>query len=74
MPTPIKSKRNQLLEEGAQDITKGDFEHYTLKEINEQPQTIRNASLAAYPEEYGTAIFDELNFDNDELLSVPSGF
>lgn len=67
---PITKKTEQLVQ-GSEEITKGKFDHYTLKEIHEQPQTIRNAILSRFIEEYGTAIFDDgLNFDDNELLSV----
>lgn len=52
------------------DSNKGHFEHYTLKEINEQPQAIYNALEGHMLEEYGTAVFDELKFDVSELLAV----
>lgn len=60
----------QQLEFSGEDVTKGDFEHYTLKEIHDQPQTIRNAMFNRVIEEYGTAYFDELTFDVNELLAV----
>ncbi len=52
------------------EVSKGDFEHYTLKEIYEQPQTIRNALLSRFLIEYGTAVFDELAFSDGDLLAV----
>ncbi len=52
------------------DANKGVFDHYTLKEINEQPQAIRNALDGRCLDDYGTAHFDELNFDLSELLGV----
>lgn len=52
------------------DSHKGRFDHYTLKEINEQPQSIYNALEGHLQEEYGTAVFDELKFDLSELLGV----
>jgi glucosamine--fructose-6-phosphate aminotransferase (isomerizing) len=64
------NKQSQLLAQHAEDITKGEFEHYTLKEIYEQPQTIRNALLSRVLEEFGTAYFEELHFSMNELLSV----
>ena len=63
-------KKKEILEHQVEDASKGNFEHFTLKEIFEQPQTIRNALLSRYLEEYGTAIFEELNFDVSELLAV----
>lgn len=64
------SKISEKLGEGVADISKGNFEHYTLKEIFEQPQTIRSALLSRFSEEYGTAIFEDLNIDEIELQSI----
>ena len=63
-------KPSKTLSHEHEEITKGEYEHYTLKEINEQPQTIRNALLSRYLEEYGTAVFEELTFETNDLLSV----
>lgn len=63
-------KKIEHLEVTGIDADKGSFEHYTLKEINEQPQAIRNALEGRFLEEYGTALFDELNFELSELLAV----
>ena len=52
------------------DASKGDYEHYTLKEIFEQPQTLRNALLSRFLLEYGTAFFEELKFDDAEFLQL----
>jgi glutamine---fructose-6-phosphate transaminase (isomerizing) len=64
------AKEVERLGEALGEVSKGGFEHYTLKEIHEQPQTIRSALLSRFMDEYGTAIFEELNFDLNELLSV----
>ncbi|NGX43194.1 MAG: Glutamine--fructose-6-phosphate aminotransferase [isomerizing] [Chlamydiae bacterium] len=64
------SKETEKLSIGMEEISKEGYEHYTLKEINEQPQSIRSALLSRYLEDYGTAIFEELTFDVNELLSV----
>lgn len=69
MMAPI-NKKKEYLAIHAEDVTKGVFEHYTLKEIYEQPQTIRNATLSRYADEFGQAIFEEINFDLNELLAV----
>jgi glucosamine--fructose-6-phosphate aminotransferase (isomerizing) len=53
-----------------EEHSKGDFEHFTLKEIFQQPQTIRNALLSRFLEDYGTVIFDEVNFNINELQAV----
>jgi glucosamine--fructose-6-phosphate aminotransferase (isomerizing) len=52
------------------EISKAGYEHFTLKEIHEQPQTVRSAMLSRLHEEYGTAIFEELELDVNELMSV----
>lgn len=65
----IVKEKSTLGEEYA-DVSKSGFEHYTLKEINEQPQTIRSALLSRFSDDYGTAAFDELNFDVGELMAV----
>lgn len=64
------AKQAALLDRSMSDISKQGFEHYTLKEIFEQPQTIRSALLARFMDEYGTAVFEELTFDLNQLLSV----
>ncbi|MCE5319153.1 MAG: glutamine--fructose-6-phosphate transaminase (isomerizing), partial [Parachlamydia sp.] len=64
------TKETQQLALHAEDVSKGQFEHFTLKEIHEQPQTIRNALLSRLLEDYGTAFFEELDFSMNELLAV----
>ncbi len=63
-------KQRERVETEAVDVSKGDFEHFTLKEIYEQPQTIRNALLSRFLEEYGTASLEGFDFDVNELLKV----
>lgn len=63
-------KETHLLDHEASDTTKGDYEHYTLKEIFEQPQTLRNALLSRIHLDYGTAIFEGLSFTDTDLLGV----
>ncbi len=66
----VIEKESYLLKEDSGEISKGEFEHYTLKEIHEQPQTIRNALLGRFIPEYGTALFEELTFKAVDLLTV----
>ncbi len=66
----LQNKASQKLNVKAESVSKGDYEHFTLKEIFEQPQTIRSALLSRFHDDYGTAIFSELTFDVHELLSV----
>ena len=54
--------------------SKGNFEHYTLKEIFEQPQLCAMPLLSRFLDDYGTAIFEELNFDVNELLICGTDF
>lgn len=63
-------KETHLLDHIVSESTKGDFEHYTLKEIYEQPQTLKNALLSRFLLDYGTAIFEELKFEESDLLEV----
>lgn len=63
-------KTVELLEREADEMTKDGFEHFMLKEISEQPQTIRNALLSRFMEEYGIARLDGLGMDVNELLAV----
>lgn len=63
-------KKPETLTMEAEYVSKMGYEHFTLKEINEQPQSIRNAILSRYLEDYGTAVFEELSFDVSELLSI----
>ena len=63
-------RSSEILSGAIQETTKAGYEHYTLKEIHEQPQTIRSALLSRFMEDYGTAVFEELHFDENELLSV----
>lgn len=65
----IKKEREQL-QNALEDISKGGFEHYTLKEIFQQPQTIRNALSSRFLEEYGNVIFEEIQFNLEEFLAV----
>jgi glutamine---fructose-6-phosphate transaminase (isomerizing) len=64
------TRQTEILNAASEDISKGTYEHFTLKEIHDQPQTIRSALLSRFREEYGTAEFEELEFDINELQSV----
>ena len=64
------SKDSQKLGFAIEDLSKGDYEHYTLKEIFQQPQTILNATGTRFLEEYGSVTFDDVNFELNELLGI----
>ncbi len=63
-------KKSETIDLDSIESQKGAFEHYTLKEIFEQPSTLKAAILSRFHDEYGTAIFDTLNFDVSDLLRV----
>lgn len=63
-------KTRELLASQEYSFSKGDFAHYTLKEIFEQPTSLRNALFSRYSEEQGTSVLDGLGFDVHELLQV----
>ncbi len=63
-------KEVEELEMDAEAVSKGLFQHYMHKEIHEQPQTVLNALLSRYSEEYGTATLDTLGLSDEELLQV----
>lgn len=64
------SRKSEKLSAAIEDSSKGHFEHYTLKEINEQPQTIQRALMSRCNDEFGTAEFEEFNGDIIDLMSV----
>lgn len=63
-------KKHQTLAIDAHEISKGKYQHYTLKEINEQPHTIRNAFSSRCLDEYGTAHFDGMMKYAQQLHSI----
>lgn len=66
------TKETEELAAHASDVSKGEFSHYTLKEIYEQPQSLRNAFASRFLEDYGTAVFEEPSFNSDLLATVES--
>jgi len=58
------------LEFQAEEVEKGDFPHYMLKEIFEQPRAVANAIRGRIDPEEATAKFGGLNMTNAELRSV----
>lgn len=51
-------------------LTKNGFDHFMLKEIFEQPDTIRQAMHGRFLEDFGTAEFDDFTFTPQELSSI----
>ena len=52
------------------DADKGDFEHFMLKEIHEQPVSIQNALRGRLSRDEATALFGGLNMTPQELRNV----
>lgn len=64
------SKPVQTISMDQIDSSKGNYAHYTLKEIFEQPRTIKNAYATRFSEEYGTAYFEGLKEHIQHLQSI----
>ncbi|MEA3272658.1 MAG: glutamine--fructose-6-phosphate transaminase (isomerizing) [Patescibacteria group bacterium] len=60
----------QEVEWSADDIEKGDFAHYMLKEIFEQPQVVRNTTAGRLLINEGSAHFGGLNLSDNELRMI----
>src|SRR6266550_464908 len=58
------------LEFGAQDAQRGEYEHFMLKEIFEQPRTVENALRGRVEMEGATARFGGLNMSSAELRAI----
>jgi glucosamine--fructose-6-phosphate aminotransferase (isomerizing) len=58
------------LDQVSTDIELGEFEHYMLKEIFEQPSTIENALRGRLDEDEATAKFGGLNLDPQQLRRI----
>lgn len=63
-------KSREKLKFSVEDMSKGNYEHFTLKEIFQQPQTIRSALGNRFLQEYGSVTFEDVKFDLNELLAV----
>jgi glutamine---fructose-6-phosphate transaminase (isomerizing) len=58
------------LETTVADLDPGDFEHFMLKEIHEQPEALENAMRGRLDESDGSARFGGLNLDPQRLRQV----
>jgi glucosamine--fructose-6-phosphate aminotransferase (isomerizing) len=58
------------LEFGAEDAQRGEYEHFMLKEIFEQPRTVENALRGRVELEGATARFGGLNMSAAELRAI----
>ena len=64
------AKHIKVLEQSAVDTELGEFEHYMLKEIFEQPTTIENALRGRLDDDEATAVFGGLNMDPQKLRRI----
>jgi glucosamine--fructose-6-phosphate aminotransferase (isomerizing) len=60
----------KTLEIDESDVELGGFPHYMLKEIYEQPETLRNAMRGRLDKDAATAVFGGLNMTPHQLQSV----
>lgn len=67
--TPIHLESFEL-DLDAEEVSKGKYQHYMLKEIFEQPQTVTNALLSRHSLELGKAFFDELTIPEEQLQAL----
>lgn len=51
-------------------ISKNGYDHFMLKEIFEQPQTVQQAMMGRFKEDFGTAEFEELTLSPQYLQSI----
>lgn len=63
-------KTRELIASQVSGAVKGEYAHFTLKEIFEQPTTLQNVMFSRTIPEYGTALLEGLNFDISELMGV----
>ncbi|MFM8365343.1 MAG: glutamine--fructose-6-phosphate aminotransferase, partial [Verrucomicrobiota bacterium] len=54
----------------AESVDKGKFPHFMLKEIHEQPNTVRDAMRGRLAHEEATAMLGGLNMENSDLRAV----
>lgn len=67
--TPVEKTTEKLGTE-AVTISKNGFDHFMLKEIFEQPQTIQQAFHNRFISDYGTVEFESLTLTSSDLLAV----
>lgn len=65
-----QAPRIQTLNQVSADIELGEYDHYMLKEIYEQPQTIENALRGRLDDDDSTAKFGGLNLTAQQLRQV----
>ena len=64
------SRIKERLQNNEKSASKGSFEHFTLKEIFEQPTTVLNAMEGRFSSDSGNVTFEELSLSLNELLGI----
>jgi len=70
LQSPDVQREIQKINFSLEAIQKGGYEHFMLKEIMEQPQTIKNALRGRLMEDVGSARLDGLNLVQQELRQI----
>ena len=65
----VRHKSVAHIEWSAEQAEKGDWPHFMLKEIHEQPQVIKNL-LARYTNERGEVVLNEIGLSDEQLRGV----
>ncbi len=65
-----KKKEIATIDWDISELNKNNFEHYLLKEIFEQPESIRRAFAGRFMESIGTAKLGGLNMTPQELINI----
>ena len=60
----------QTLEQDGSSVSRAGYAHYMLKEIHEQPQSLRNAMRGRLSQDDATAVFGGLNLGTQQLRQV----
>lgn len=65
-----KQKKIATIDWDVSELDKNDFEHYMLKEIHEQPESIRRAFAGRILDDTGTSKLGGLNMTPQELIQI----
>ena len=63
-------KETELVNVQQNTVNKGEFDHYMLKEIYEQPESIKRAIRGRLLEDFGTSKLGGINMDARDLLDI----
>jgi glucosamine--fructose-6-phosphate aminotransferase (isomerizing) len=66
----LVEKNSEKLQFSDEALSKNGYAHFMLKEIFEQPQTIQQAFHNRFIPDFGTADFEQLTFNSQDLLAV----